>query len=323
VHVHQRLGRLPLAEVVAPAIAAARGGTVITPFVSDSPQLMFPVLRDSPAGTALFLDDGRVLAAGRLHRNPEMADFLETLPRDPRGFYGGDHAETIERDMLEGGGLMTRADLERYEVIERRPLSVAYRGRHVLTNPPPALGGSLMALRLLLQEATDLSRCAWGSRPHVIATARALEQAVRLLRRQHRSGLVHDQETRVLQQAADDLHPLALADRERVHVPARVERKPVMRRHLAYPLRQIAHRDLFVDSERDVLGHGQGIEQREMLEHHADTQPARLGRRPDLDDLSVPPHFAGIGAQHAVHDLHQGRFSGPVLAEKRVDFTGS
>ena len=180
VHVHRRLGRLPLAEVVAPAIAAARAGTVITPFVSDSLQLMFPVLRDSPAGTALFLDGGKVLPAGRLHRNPELADFLETLPRDPQGFYGGDHAETIERDMLEGGGLMTRADLERFEVIERRPLSVAYRGRRVLTNPPPALGGSLMALRLLLQEETDLSRCAWGSRAHVTATAWALEQAVRL-----------------------------------------------------------------------------------------------------------------------------------------------
>ena len=75
---------------------------------------------------------------------------------------------------------MTRADLEQFEVVERRPLSVAYRGRRVLTNPPPALGGSLMALRLLLQEETDLSRCTWGSRAHVTATARALEQAVRL-----------------------------------------------------------------------------------------------------------------------------------------------
>ena len=179
VHVHERLGRLPLAEVVAPAIAAARAGTVITPFVSDSLQLMFPVLQDSSAGTALFLDEGKVLPAGRLHRNPGMADFLETLPRDPRGFYGGDFAGAIERDMLEGGGLMTRADLERYQVIERRPLSVAYRGCRVLTNPPPALGGSLMALRLLLQE-TDLSGCGWGSSEHVRATARALEQAVRL-----------------------------------------------------------------------------------------------------------------------------------------------
>lgn len=180
VHVHRRLGRLPLAEVVAPAIHAARAGTVITPFGSDSLQLMLPVLRASPAGAALFLDDGRVLAAGRPHRNPEMADFLETLPRDPRGFYGGDHAETIERDMIEGGGLMTRADLEQYQVVERRPLSVAHRGRRVLTNPPPALGGSLMALRLLLREEADPSRGAWGSRAHVTATARALERAVRL-----------------------------------------------------------------------------------------------------------------------------------------------
>ena len=180
VHVHERLGRLPLAEVVAPAIHHARAGIRITPFVSDSLQLMFPVLQDSPTGTDLYLENGRVLAPGRPHRNPDLADFLEYLPRDPRGFYGGDLAATIERHMLEGGGLMTRADLAQYEVIERRPLSIGYRGRRVLTNPPPALGGSLMGLRLLLQGETDLSGSSWGSRAHVRSTARALEQAVRL-----------------------------------------------------------------------------------------------------------------------------------------------
>ena len=180
VHVHERLGRLPLAEVVAPAVAVARAGIRITPFVSDSLQLMYPVLRDSRMGGALYLQNGDVLPVGTLSRNPDLADFLEHLPRDPRGYYGGDFAEVIERDMLEGGGLMTREDLARYEVIERRPLSVGYRGRRVLTNPPPALGGSLMALRLLLQEEADLSGCGWGSLEHVRATARALEQAVRL-----------------------------------------------------------------------------------------------------------------------------------------------
>ncbi len=180
VHAHERLGRLPLAEVVAPAVAAARAGTVVTPFVSDSLQLMYPVLRDSRVGRGLYLDGGEVLRAGELHRNPELADFLEGLPRDPQGFYGGDFAAAIERDMLEGGGLVTRADLERYEVVERRPLSLAYRGRRVLTNPPPALGGSLTALRLLLQEGTELSDGGWGSVGHARATARVLERAVRL-----------------------------------------------------------------------------------------------------------------------------------------------
>ena len=130
---------------------------------------MYPVLRDSPVGGALYLLDGEVLPVGTHSRNPDLANFLEDLPRDPRGYYGGDPAGLIERDMLEGGGMMTRADLAQYEVIERRPLSIGYRGRRVLTNPPPSLGGSLMALRLLLQEETDLSGCGWGSREHLCA----------------------------------------------------------------------------------------------------------------------------------------------------------
>ena len=180
VHVHERLGRLPLAEVVAPAVHHARAGIRVTPFVSDSLQLMYPVLRDSPLGGALYLQDGEVLPVGTLSRNPDLAGFLEDLPRDPRGYYGGDLAGLVERDMLAGGGLMTRADLAEYEVIERRPLSVRYRGRRVLTNPPPSLGGSLMALDLLLQGESELQGCNWGTPGHVRCTARVLERAARL-----------------------------------------------------------------------------------------------------------------------------------------------
>ncbi len=180
VHIHRRLGRLPLAEVVAPAAAAARAGTPVTPFTSDSLQLMYPVLRESSEGSDLYLEHGEVLPAGRLHRNPGLADFLDHLPRDPRGFHGGDLAAAVERDMIEGGGMITRADLARYEVVERRPLAVDYRGRRVLTNPPPALGGSLMALRLLLHAESAVSDRVWGSRSHLRRTARALERAVHL-----------------------------------------------------------------------------------------------------------------------------------------------
>ena len=68
--------------------------------------------------------------------------------------------------------------------------------------------------------------------------AQRLEQLAHGLRRQHRRRLVHDQELRVLQQAADDLDALALADRQRVHEPARIDRQPVALRHFDDPPRQ-------------------------------------------------------------------------------------
>ncbi len=72
-------------------------------------------------------------------------------------------------------------------------------------------------------------------------------------------------------------------------------------------------------AEQDVLGHGEGIEQREMLEHHGDAQRARLVRIGDLDRLAVELHFAGIGLDRAEDEFHQRRLAGAVLAQHGMD----
>ncbi len=97
-----------------------------------------------------------------------------------------------------------------------------------------------------------------------------------------------------------------------MHVARRVEGQAIARRHHAYPLGQLLHGDFFVDAERDVFRHGQGIEQGEMLKHHADAESPRLGRRCNLDRLAPPQNVASIGPKHAIDDFHQGRFTGPV-----------
>jgi len=79
---------------------------------------------------------------------------------------------------------------------------------------------------------------------------------------------------------------------------------------------------VLVEAEPDVLGHGQGVEQAEMLEHHADAERARLLRIAHLDLLPVEVHHAGIGLGHAVDQLHQRRFAGTVLAQDGVNAAG-
>jgi gamma-glutamyltranspeptidase / glutathione hydrolase len=76
--------------------------------------------------------------------------------------------------MASGGGLLTAADLQGYEVVERAPLEVAWHGHRLLTNPPPSFGGQLVALGLLLLE----DRAAWpapvGSLAHAVALTEAM-----------------------------------------------------------------------------------------------------------------------------------------------------
>jgi gamma-glutamyltranspeptidase/glutathione hydrolase len=128
--VHQRLGRLPLADVVQPATELAKRGVVINHFQSSLSELLEPIIRRSPEALRCFAaEDGALLEEGARYRNPQLASFLEDLPRDPEALYTGELAEAIDRDMREGGGLVTREDLRAYRVAERRPLCIEVRRR--------------------------------------------------------------------------------------------------------------------------------------------------------------------------------------------------
>ena len=76
--------------------------------------------------------------------------------------------------MDDGGGLLTAADLEGYEVVEREPLVVQWRGHRLLTNPPPAFGGELVALGLLELESRPGWPTAAGSVSHAVSLAESM-----------------------------------------------------------------------------------------------------------------------------------------------------
>lgn len=169
-HVHGTMGRLPLSEVVAPAIDLARGGVEVSATQAADFALLAPILARTAASRAIFYPEGTLLGAGDTLRNPDLATFLAALGADPTTtFYRGELARTLVDQLAEGGGLVTLADLAAYEVVERVPLSVGYRGRRLLTNPPPTFGGALLGLAL--------QRCEAAGTPTEFGTA---QRALRL-----------------------------------------------------------------------------------------------------------------------------------------------
>ena len=109
---------------------------------------------------------------GEVHRDPVLADALELLGAEgPAPFYAGEVGAAIVDWVRERGGTLTREDLAAYAAIPREPVRVAYRGREVLTNPPPSAGGTLLAYALALLER------AGGDAPDAVALARAMEAA--------------------------------------------------------------------------------------------------------------------------------------------------
>ena len=153
-HVHRRLGRLPLDVIVEPAVVLGRDGVEVTATQSSDFALLAPILERTAASRAIFHPDGELLRAGDTLHNPDLAAFLEALGADPRAtFYEGPLAQRLVDQLGADGGLITLEDLAAYEVIERVPLRARYRDRTLLTNPPPTFGGALLALALRRLEA--------------------------------------------------------------------------------------------------------------------------------------------------------------------------
>jgi gamma-glutamyltranspeptidase/glutathione hydrolase len=134
-------GRLPLREVMAPAIRLARDG-----FVADSAfslSVAHARGRIAPyAGASVFLPYGEAPAPGTRFTQPALARTLALIASDgPDAFYHGPIADAIAEEMRNDGGIITREDLARYTAVRRVPLASTYRGYTLYTMPPPSSGG--------------------------------------------------------------------------------------------------------------------------------------------------------------------------------------
>jgi len=149
----RRFGTMPLSELVGEPARAAREGVPLNEVQEYLFKILDPLLAAEPEGRAIFNPEGRALRAGEKVRFPELADLLERLGAEgPDFLYTGDVAAAVSDWVLERGGLITREDLATYDVIEREPARARYRGREVVTNPPPSSGGILIAYALDLLE---------------------------------------------------------------------------------------------------------------------------------------------------------------------------
>lgn len=179
---HAAHGRLPMARLLAPAIAAAREGFEVSPRMAAS-IASAPGLDAFPAARAYFFEDGAPLAAGRLLRNPDYARALEAL-RDAgaEAFYTGPQAQALLA-ALEGAANaspMTAQDLADYRVVERAPVCVSYRAWEVCGMGPPSSGGLTVGQILGMLAHRDLA--ALGDGPEawrLVAQASAMAFADR------------------------------------------------------------------------------------------------------------------------------------------------
>jgi gamma-glutamyltranspeptidase/glutathione hydrolase len=171
-------GTLPWRRLVAPAVALARDGFAVNDALARSLKGALPDMRKYPASMAQFSKDGAPYEMGDVLKQPDLSRTLERIAEQgPDGFYRGETAELLEKEMKAHGGLITRADLEAYDVKVRSPLKGSYRGHDVLSMPPISSGGTALIEMLNVLEGYDLGAKGFGAASGVHLVAEAMRRA--------------------------------------------------------------------------------------------------------------------------------------------------
>ncbi|HSJ07601.1 MAG TPA: gamma-glutamyltransferase [Longimicrobiales bacterium] len=179
-YAHHQYGSGEWSRLVAPAVALARDGIVMTPTLARSLGNVLPAMAQYPASTAAFSRDGEPYQAGEEWRQPELAAALERIRTGRRdGFYTGETAELLVAEMQRGGGIIALEDLALYQPRERTPVRGTYRGYDVISMPPPSSGGVALIQMLNILEGFDLRAMEHNTAPYIHHLAEAMRVAFR------------------------------------------------------------------------------------------------------------------------------------------------
>jgi gamma-glutamyltranspeptidase/glutathione hydrolase len=135
-------------------------------------------MKPYPASLAQFSRKGHPYEAGDLLQQPDLARSLERIAaQGPAGFYRGETARLIAKEVKAGGGLVTEDDLAAYTAVRRKPLVGSYRGYEVVSMPPPSSGGATLLQMLNVIEGWDLGSSGFMSALTVHRVAETMRRA--------------------------------------------------------------------------------------------------------------------------------------------------
>ena len=178
---HERFGRLPMKDLLAPTIAYAREGVPVPQVIAGSWARSVARFKDKPGFAEVFLPGGKAPAEGQPFANPALANTLELLAAGGRdAFYRGEIAEKIVAYSRKEGGFFSIEDFARHTSEWQEPISTTYRGVTVWELPPNSQG--LAALEMLnILERFDLKAMGRDSPDfwHVMVEAKKLAFADR------------------------------------------------------------------------------------------------------------------------------------------------
>jgi len=155
---HENFGKLPLEEVLAPAIRQARNGIKVSydleKAIEDTHQL-----KKDPESLKIYFKDGAAIKEDSIFKRPDLDKTFQLIATEgKKGFYEGDIAKKMVEAMNANGGLFTLEDFKNYEVEISEPIVASYRGNLVFTAGPPSGGGITLLTALNVLSFYDLNK---------------------------------------------------------------------------------------------------------------------------------------------------------------------
>ena len=164
---HAKYGRLPMSELLAPAIAYASEGFPLSEIIADGWASNAETRAEYPGFKETYMPNGKAPAKGEIFKNPRLASTYRQIAEGGRdAFYKGEIARKVDSYMTEHGGFLRYDDLAAHKSEWIAPVSTNYRGYDVFELPPNGQG--IAALQLLnLLEGYDLKSMGYGSAEYI------------------------------------------------------------------------------------------------------------------------------------------------------------
>ncbi|WP_110357655.1 gamma-glutamyltransferase [Arenibacter sp. ARW7G5Y1] len=153
--VHEKFGSLPLKEIMAPVIALAKKGVVVTEKQAKRLENYRDIFIEVNSDTTFF---ATVYKKGDSIKYPALANTLQKISEQGKdGFYKGEVAEKLADFIQAKGGYLTTEDLEKYEAKWRSPLTFNYKDLKIISMSPPSSGGFTLNQIFRMMEPYDVS----------------------------------------------------------------------------------------------------------------------------------------------------------------------
>ncbi|MCU0474247.1 MAG: gamma-glutamyltransferase [Bacteroidales bacterium] len=164
---HDMFGRLPMKDILQPAINYAREGFPVTEVIAYYLDRGTRILSEYPNIKEVYMPGGQAPLKGQIFKNPYLANTLEKIVKGGRNeFYRGTIARAIDTFMKKQGGFLSYDDLSRHHSEWVEPVSTTYRGYQVWELPPNGQGiATLQMLNIL--EGDDIAAMGFGSADYV------------------------------------------------------------------------------------------------------------------------------------------------------------